>query len=79
MEMDSLNRRPLVPVRLARSDPARSTRWNLACFCPRAGARGSIVLTLEPPIVDIDWPTHFPPLPTSVVHHHLFSARTLAR
>uniref|UniRef100_A0A6B0V0B1 Putative secreted protein n=1 Tax=Ixodes ricinus TaxID=34613 RepID=A0A6B0V0B1_IXORI len=30
MEMPSLARSPVAPVRLSRSDPARSTKWNLA-------------------------------------------------
>ncbi|CAN8011066.1 unnamed protein product, partial [Ixodes pacificus] len=30
MEMPSLARSPVAPVRLSRSDPAKSTKWNLA-------------------------------------------------
>ena len=43
MLMDSLNRDPTAPVRLLRSEPARSTRWNFALeyapLCRRIASR----------------------------------------
>ena len=36
MRIDSLKRAPAAPVRFARSEPARSTRWSLAHVRARA-------------------------------------------
>lgn len=37
MEMPSLALSPVAPVRLSRSEPARSTKWNLAVSVSNSG------------------------------------------